>query len=159
MPETITVGIAEGSICRVPDKIGTIALGSCVGVILYSYFSDYCGMIHVMMPYNTKNDTRVYKYADSGIEALLADLRAMGLRKSSAKAKICVGAEMFKQLPGNKNLTIGKMNIEAVKETLQKHHIEITAEDLGGTLSRTVVFDPSTRKAEIKIPGGEKYYI
>lgn len=158
MSETITVGIAEGNICRIPDKIGTIALGSCVGVILYSHFSDYCGMIHVMMPYNTKNDSRVYKYADSGIDTLLDALRAKGLRKSSIKAKICGGAEMFK-LPGNTNLSIGSMNIDAVKETLKKHHIEITAEDLGGTLSRTVVFDPSTRKAEIKIPGGERYYI
>ncbi len=157
MPETINVGISEFKMCKVPDKIMTVALGSCVGLVLYSNFSDVCGMIHIMMPVNPGNDTNIYKYADSGIKAMIDALSKKGVRRATLKAKVCGGAKMFET--SNEKMAIGDRNIEAVKKELSRYRIEIVSSDVGGGRSRTITFDPSTRELFVKIPGRDKYII
>ena len=157
MSETINVGISEFRICTAPDKIMTVALGSCIGLVLYSYFSNTCGMIHIMMPNNPGEDKNIYKYADSGIKNMIDELSKHGVRRATLKAKMCGGARMFETT--NDRMAIGDRNIEAVKKNLEKYRIEIIASDVGGSKSRTVTFDPSTKDMTVKIPGMNTYII
>ena len=157
MSDIINVGISDFKICKAPDKIMTVALGSCVGVVLYSHLSIVCGMIHIMMPENPGNDKNIYKYADSGISSMVDELSKNGVRRATLKAKVCGGARMFEI--SNENMAIGDRNVEAVEKILKKFRIEVTASDTGGSKSRTITFDPLTRELTVKIPGNDKYII
>lgn len=146
MGNTIRVGIADMNICKSPDKITTIGLGSCIGIVLYDASAKVAGMVHIMLPDSTKikQNQNKLKFADTGIDALLSDLEKIGIKKTSLKAKIAGGAKMF-AFSGTSDLgSIGDKNIEAVHKKLKEVGIKIVSEDVGLNYGRTIVFDPDT---------------
>lgn len=151
MSEIIRVGIADMNICRVPDKITTVGLGSCVGVVVYSMSSNLAGLIHIMLPDSTKikqNQNRL-KFADTGIEDMVKLLEREGMRRYEMVAKIAGGAKMF-DMPANSNMgSIGEKNVEAVKAKLAEFKIKIKSEDVGLNYGRTIVFDPKTKELSV----------
>ena len=48
---------------------------------------------------------------------------------------------------------IGQRNIESVHKVLRAENIRLIAEDVGGSVARTLSFDPTTGKATIKSYG------
>ena len=44
MSEMIRVGMADYKLCAPPDKISTLGLGSCMGVVIYDTKTKLCGM-------------------------------------------------------------------------------------------------------------------
>lgn len=54
MSEMIRVGMADYKLCAPPDKISTLGLGSCMGVVIYDTKTKLCGMAHIMLPDSTK---------------------------------------------------------------------------------------------------------
>ena len=155
MGEVIKVGIADWKLCKTPNQITTIGLGSCVGVVLYNNISDCCGLLHIMLPSSKeiKNNSHRAKFADTGIEDMILALEQQGLRKDSLYAKIAGGAAMF-QFSGTTELgSVGERNVKAVKETLSAYHISIVAEDTGSDYGRTVIFDPVTKKMIVRAAG------
>ncbi len=46
----ITLGIAESKIAQSSDKLVTLGLGSCVGLVIYDPVSKVSGMVHIMLP-------------------------------------------------------------------------------------------------------------
>ena len=90
MGEVIKVGIADLKLCKTPDKITTIGLGSCVGIVLYSKSEKICGLVHIMLPSSKeiKNNANRAKFADTGIEDLILALEKNGLNRQSLLAKI-----------------------------------------------------------------------
>ena len=97
MADTIRVGIADMKLCTAPDKITTIGLGSCIGIVLYSNTSNTAGLLHIMLPDSTKirQNENKYKFADTGIDELVKSLEQKGINRSMLKAKIAGGAKMF----------------------------------------------------------------
>ena len=91
----VIIGIAQLHVSKAPGKIVTIGLGSCVGVTLYDSVNHIGGMVHIMLSdskkftANKKNEgiTNKGKYADTGIEELLAQILAIGANKSNLVAK------------------------------------------------------------------------
>lgn len=155
MGEIIKVGIAEYKICRKPDRITTVGLGSCVGVVLYNLTDEYCGLVHILLPSSKEivNNSKRAKFADTGIEDLIYELEKKGVKRSSLSAKIAGGATMF-QLGGNSVMgSVGDRNVKAVKETLAKFNIRIVAEDVGADYGRTIVFDLATKDLFIRCAG------
>lgn len=155
MEEIIKVGIADLKLCKKPDKITTIGLGSCIGIVLYSANDDYCGMVHIMLPSSKeiKNNQNRAKFADTGIEDLISALESKGVRKSALSAKIAGGATMF-QFTGSSDLgSIGERNIKAVKEMLASYRIRIVAEDTGADYGRTIVFDNMSKQLLVRSTG------
>ncbi|WP_309087103.1 chemotaxis protein CheD [Domibacillus sp.] len=145
--EIIKVGIADMNIVKPPNMIRTSGLGSCVGVVLYDEVSHIAGMVHVMLPDSNlaKADIKnKAKFADTGIQALIAELAKQGVRPGRLKAKIAGGAQMFQFKSGSDLMKIGPRNVAAVKEQLQQAHIPILSEDTGGSSGRTIEFDPMT---------------
>lgn len=155
MAETIKVGIADYNICKSPDKITTIGLGSCVGVVLYDESKKVAGLLHVMLPDSTKirDNSKKTKFADSGIDLLLESLNNYGLRTESLKAKIAGGAKMF-EFSGKSSLgSVGEKNVEAIKRILAEKHIPIISEDIGKNYGRTIIFDPVDCSLVVKQAG------
>ncbi len=152
MGNTIKVGIADMNICKAPDKITTIGLGSCVGAVLYDSKTKIAGLVHVMLPDSTKikNNQNKMKFADTGIELLIEKLESMGVKRSSLKAKIAGGAKMFSFSSASTDIgNIGERNVDAVKEKLKTYNIKIVGEDVGLNYGRTIVFDPETSELSV----------
>ncbi|MDD6072060.1 MAG: chemotaxis protein CheD [Clostridiales bacterium] len=161
MEEVIKVGIADYKLCRKPNKITTIGLGSCVGVVLYNFTDEYCGMVHIMLPSSKEivNNSKRAKFADTGIEDLIIELEKKGVKQSSLCAKIAGGATMF-QFGGNGTIgSVGKRNVDAVKETLSKFNIRLVAEDTGADYGRTIIFDLVTKELKIRSAGKKEIII
>lgn len=155
MEEVIKVGIADLKLCKTPDKITTIGLGSCVGIVLFNATDAFCGMVHIMLPSSKeiKNNTNRFKFADTGIEDLVLALEQKGIKRNTLSAKIAGGATMF-QFSGTTDLgSIGDRNIRAVKEKLSSFRIQIAAEDIGADYGRTIIFDNVSKKLTVRSAG------
>lgn len=147
MASSIIVGIADMKICKAPETITTLGLGSCIGIVLYDRAAKVAGLVHIMLPDSTKikQNQNKLKFADTGIDALVEKLQSMGISRFSLKAKIAGGAKMFEFSSGVSDLgSIGDKNIMAVKNKLKSLGIAIMAEDVGLNYGRTIVFDPET---------------
>ncbi len=155
MSVTIKVGMADLNVCTAPDVLTTLGLGSCVGIILYDSFSKTAGLVHIMLPDSTKikNNDNAAKFADTGIDALILRLTAIGANRNRLIAKIAGGAQMFAFNANSDMLRIGERNTEASKLKLQSLGIRIVAEDTGLDYGRTLEFYPETGQLYIKSVG------
>ena len=133
MAEVIKVGMADLKVCRAPDAVTTLGLGSCVGVALYDKTTKIAGLVHVMLPDSTQvrqNQNRA-KFADTGIDYLIEELIAAGAVRTRLTAKIAGGAQMFAFSGNSDMLRVGERNVEAVKKKLNSLGIRILSEDTG----------------------------
>lgn len=140
MGEMIKVGMADLKICKAPDALTTIGLGSCIGIALYDPSTKITGLAHIMLPDSTaiKNNSNIAKFADTGIQKLYDDMIAAGANKLKIVAKIAGGAKMF-ELSGSSNaINVGERNAQASREKLKALGIKLLAEDCGLNFGRTV---------------------
>ena len=140
MSEVIKVGMADLNICRDPDIITTLGLGSCIGIALYDPSTKIGGLAHIMLPDSTKmrNNSNIAKFADTGIEELLNRMIKAGAVKSRLVAKIAGGAKMF-EVSGLSDIgNVGQRNAEASRAKLKQLGIRLIAEDTGLNYGRTV---------------------
>ena len=161
MSEVIKVGMADLNVCKAPDVITTLGLGSCIGLVFYDPVSKVGGMVHYMLPDSTKvrNNSNIAKFADTGIDELLRRLIAAGANKGRLIAKIAGGARMFEVSGLSEVGNIGAKNAEASKKKLKELGIRIVAEDTGLNYGRTVVLDCNTGDFMIKSVGKENKII
>jgi len=155
MAQTLKVGMADLKVCRAPDAVTTLGLGSCVGVALYDKSIKLAGLVHVMLPDSTQirqNHNRA-KFADTGIDYLIEQMVAKGANKSRLTAKIAGGAQMFAFNGNSDMLRVGQRNVQAVKRKLSLLGIRILSEDTGLNYGRTVIFYPETGDFVIKSVG------
>ena len=110
-------------------------------------------MIHIMLPLNMEAGRQnTMKYADTGIRETLKQMEAKGASRARIVAKIAGGAKMF-EVSGGSLGNIGQRNIESVHLNLKKEGIRLLKEDVGGSVARTLLFDPSNGMACIRSYG------
>ena len=144
MSEMIRVGMADYKLCAPPDKISTLGLGSCMGVVIYDTKTKLCGMAHIMLPDSTKvsNNSNKAKFADTGIEELLKKVIAAGASKTRLVAKIAGGAKMF-EVSGLSDVgNIGARNAEAAKKILKEKGIRMAV----ATSSSPELYEPALKR-------------
>lgn len=159
---TKIIGIAELDVVRVPDKIQTLGLGSCCGVVLYDRVSKIAGMVHIMLPTasSAQDAKNKAKFADTGILLLLDQMQRSGAKRAVITAKLAGGAHMFASNNMVSDLLkVGERNVNVCHEMLAKLRIPILAEDVLGTYGRTITFDPDTGMLHIKTVGAGVKYI
>ncbi len=156
MSQTIKVGMADLHICREPDALTTIGLGSCIGIALYDSSTKISGLAHIMLPDSTqiRNNSNPAKFADTGIQKLYDEMIAAGASRTRITAKIAGGAKMF-ELSGSvsQSINIGEKNAIACREKLRELKIPLLAEDTGLNYGRTVVLYSQTGEFLIKAVG------
>lgn len=155
MSEVIRVGMADLNICKAPNIITTLGLGSCIGLTLYDPVTKIGGMVHYMLPDSTqmRNNSNIAKFADTGIDELLRKVIGAGANQGRLVAKIAGGAKMF-EVNGMSNIgNIGERNALAAKEKLKQLHIRLIAEDTGLNYGRTVELHCDTGEFYIKSVG------
>ena len=155
MGTMIKVGMADLKICKSPDSVTTLGLGSCIGIAIVDPQTKIGGLAHIMLPDSTaiKNNTNIAKFADTGIEELVKQMVAAGANKSRMVAKIAGGAQMFAAATNNDLMKVGERNALASKAKLKALGIKLLAEDTGANYGRTVEFYPETGDYVIKAVG------
>ena len=161
MGQMIRVGMADLNICRSPDAITTLGLGSCVGAVIFDPTHKIAGLAHVMLPDSTsvRNNSNVAKFAATGLEELYRRMIKIGAAKVGLKAKIAGGAQMFAFNANNDMLRVGDRNVEAVKKKLAQLGIPIIAQDTGKNFGRTIEFYPETGELLVRAVGKSVYKI
>ena len=149
----LVLGIGDFGVSKDPSTcIKTYALGSCVAVILYCPTIQAAGMIHIALPESKVNPARAKEkpgfFADSGLPQLLNALAKIGgpTKGKGVRVKLVGGASIMDK---NEIFNIGKRNLLAIKKILWAHGLGAVAEEVGGTISRTVSINVSN--GEVKI--------
>jgi len=138
------------------DFLITHALGSCLGLAIYDPVVKVGGLLHAMLPLSKINKDKAkanpYMFVDTGVPVLFKTLYDMGAQK---KRLIVKAAGCGNPLGKNEIFKIGERNHTLLKKLLWKNNVLLTAEDVGGTKSRTVRFDVSTGQVIISSAGEE----
>jgi chemotaxis protein CheD len=138
--------MAQFRVGEAPMKMMTMALGSCLGVVLYDAAVSVGGLGHAMHPRRcaVKVNTNRAKFVDSLITLMVDRMVRCGAHRERVAAKIFGGAKMFDHVTGSRNvLQIGEKNVIAAREELRYLGIPIIAECVGGSMGRTIMFDVS----------------
>ena len=137
MSHIVRVGMADLNVCKAPDIITTLGLGSCIGLTLYDPRAKIGGMVHYMLPDSTiiSDNSNVAKFADTGIRELLERMMQAGASRRLLEAKIAGGARMFAVSSSSLVGNIGE---------------KLVAEDTGLNFGRTVELHCETGEFYIK---------
>ena len=155
MSTMIKVGMADLKICKAPDAITTLGLGSCVGIAIRDPMTKVGGLAHIMLPDSTaiQGVSHVSKFADTGLQELVRVVVAAGANRTRIVAKIAGGAQMFSFQNKSELMTVGERHVAAVTRRLKEMKIPILAQDTGENYGRTVEFYPETGDFVIKAVG------
>lgn len=155
MGTVIKVGMADLNICKCPEVITTLGLGSCIGIAIYDPVTKIGGLAHIMLPDSTqmKNNSNIAKFADTGITELVRLMVSNGANKGRLVAKIAGGAKMFEVSGLSQVGNIGQRNAEASRAKLKQLGIRLLAEDTGLNYGRTVELHTDTGEFYIKSVG------
>jgi len=158
MRKRLNVGMGDIKITDDPEVVLTaLGLGSCVGVVLYEPSRRIAAMLHVVLPDSRGRDEKDkrFRFADRAIPEAIRQLQAKGANPRKLKAAIAGGAAMF-NFGTASHINIGKDNAAAVREQLRLAHIPIVADDTGGDMSRTLIFELETGEVKVKRAGGQE---
>ncbi len=148
------VVVADMKTGQKEDVLVTHALGSCLGLMVYDPEAQIGGLLHAMLPLSKINlekaEANPFMFVDTGVTTLFSKLYELGGKKSRFKVK---AAGCASPLGKNEMFKIGERNYLVLKKLLWKNNVLITAEDIGGTASRTVYFDLSKGNITISCNG------
>lgn len=150
-----TVGISEMKLSNQRDDIlVTYSLGSCIGVTVYDPVACAGGMIHCMLPLSKidpkKAQVSPCMFVDTGIPMLFEEAYRLGAQKSRIVLKVAGAAQILDE---QGTFEIGERNYAVLRRILWKNNVLIAAEDVGGTISRTMSIEMGTGRVIIKSRG------
>ncbi len=119
--------------------LATYALGSCVAVVVFDAARRLGGMLHFMLPTSASAPEQALAtptmFADAGVPLLFEAMYRLGSTKRDLIVKLTGGAQLA---DGPQGSQIGPRNVITVRKMFWKVGVLTQAEDVGGTLSRTV---------------------
>ncbi len=135
------------------NRIITTVLGSCIAVALYDPLQKIGGMNHFMLPESLSNGqfylSKSGKYGMYAMELLINDLLKLGVRKTSLQAKVFGGGHVLDQVP-NMSARVPDSNIRFAFDFLKAEKIPVSAQDVGGTSARKILFFTHTARIKLK---------
>lgn len=152
----IVVGVADMKASDDPAAtLVTHSLGSCIALAVYDPLARVGGMLHYMAPESTnttKAKSRPLMFADTGIPVLFKSCYKLGAAKGRMIVKVAGGAQI---LDASEYFMIGKRNHAALRKILFRNNVLIKAEDIGGSVSRTMRLSIATGEVSVKVSGQE----
>jgi len=155
---TVVVDIADLKVSNDPDTILiTYSLGSCIALAIYDPAARVGGLLHFMLPESAlspeKAQANPAMFCDTGVPRLFHAAYELGAQKSRLQVKVAGGAMLLDE---NGTFNIGKRNYLALRKLLWKNGVLIDAEDVGGSISRTVSVNLATGAVTVKSRNREK---
>jgi len=134
-------------------RIKTI-LGSCVALCLWNPVKKIGGMSHSLLPKRSEpverlNDKKA-RYVDEAVEMFLHEIKKSKTNPSDYKVLLFGGGNMFEEKANLSSMRIGERNIEQARISLKENGFRVESEQVGGNLSRNVVFDLWSGTVQLK---------
>lgn len=153
----LIVDIADMKVSADPaDELVTYSLGSCLGVSIWDPEVRVGGMLHFMLPQASVSPEKARAnpamFGDTGIPALFRAAYELGAVKQRMIVKVAGGSSL---LDDNGTFNIGKRNYVLLRKIFWKNGVLIDAEDVGGSLSRTMRLSVATGRVTIRNRGRE----
>lgn len=124
-----------------PHRVTTV-LGSCIAVCLFDPVRRAGGINHYMLPLWNGEGLPTPRYGSVAIDLLIDRLQSFGCLASRLQAKLFGGAAMWDN--GNSLMSVGERNIDIAGRMLERYNIPVVAQDIGGSVSRKVIFFTAT---------------
>jgi chemotaxis protein CheD len=143
--------IGEIVVGKPPDQLQAVALGSCIGLVIFDKKSKVASLAHILLPEKNKYSKpgTPGKFAPEAVNEAIKMVVAAGGNKSNLAAKMAGGAKMFVNFSNEVN-DIGSRNIQATISALQENSIDILSKDVGDNYGRTVIYETDTMIMNIK---------
>jgi len=149
-----TVGIADMKVSDDPEAILiTRSLGSCIGVAVYDPRVRVGGLLHYLLPKSWNPDKAInnpFMSADTGIPLLFKSCYQLGAKKGRMVVKIAGGSQI---MDATKVFSIGQRNHGALRKIFFRNNVMVDAEDIGGSVARTMRLSIATGEVSVKVPG------
>ena len=147
-----TVGVASMKVStNKGDLIVTHALGSCLGIAIHDPVACVGGLLHVMLPSSTIDPAKAAEnpcmFVDTGVPKLFQECYKANAQRKRLVVKVAGGAAFRDE---DDLFAIGKRNYIVLRKLFWKNGIMIAAEDVGGTISRTMFLDIATGRTWIR---------
>jgi len=164
----LVVGLGEARVLKAglwlehDDALVAFGLGSCVALCLWDRASAVAGMAHVVLPGADPYGTVNPKFARSALPALMSLMRAEGATADPRRlvARLAGGAQMLMMDAVHGNERIADANARALLEVLAEAGVGIEGSDLGGSLGRSVWFDPREGgRIRVRAIGSTDHYV
>jgi len=155
----IVVGMADMQVSKEPEAmLISFALGSCIGVTLYDPLIRVGGLLHFMLPDSQidpqKSQKNPWMFADTGIPLFFRGAYKLGAEKKRIRVKVVGGSQV---LDDSSYFNIGKRNYLALRKILWTNNVLIHAEDIGGSVNRTIRLEIGSGRVWVKTSGaGER---
>jgi len=137
-----------------PDHVlVTYALGSCIAMAVWDPRTRVGGMLHFLLPEALNEETAAQnpcRYGDTGAPWLLRTVQEQGAARQRLMVYVAGGASV---VDDGGVFNIGKRNYTALRKILWKYGVPVHAEEVGGSVSRTVGLELSTGRFWIREPG------
>lgn len=162
LQETMVGVGGYGVASRPGESLKTMALGSCVAIILLDPDTRTVGLAHIALPSSSIQPERAVEqpgfFADTAIPALMQAFGQVGGSADPRQfvVKLAGGASVLEH---NEHFNIGQRNVEAVLRHLRERGMHIVAREIGGRISRTVTVYVDSGLLRISSPGHEDKFI
>lgn len=135
----IVVSISDMKVTsRGRDILVTHSLGSCLGLAAYDPKAGVAGLIHCLLPLarnSTKVEANPFMYVNTGVPQMM---RAMFHRGAVREHLIIKAAGCGRMMGISNKFDTGANNLAALRKLLAVNELRLTAEDVGGTIPRTM---------------------
>lgn len=138
---------------RAKDVLVTHALGSCLGLAAYDPAAGVAGLIHCLLPVARDGKGLVknpYMYVNTGVPQMM---RALFNRGATRETLILKAAGCGRMMHISNQFDTGANNFAALKKLLQVNDMNLAAEDVGGTIPRTMRLYTETGRVVISSCG------
>ncbi len=131
------------------------AIGSCIAVAAYNMKKHIGALAHIMLPgiapVHVKGNKR--KYAYNALDFMLETFYECGMKDiKDIEISMVGGANVLQREADN----IGISNINSVIEYIKRKNLKIVAQDVGGLLRRSIMFDIPTGKVFFSVGDSPK---
>jgi chemotaxis protein CheD len=149
----LVVGLGEMKLSNDrADELVTHSLGSCLGVGIHDPLANVGGLLHIMLPSARlspeRAETNPQMFADTGLPRLFRAAYDLGATKRRLRVVLVGGAKIIKAKGQYK---IGKQNYLAVRRLLWRNNVFVSAEEVGGTASRTMKLSMDRGEVTVRI--------
>lgn len=151
----VVVGIADLVVSNNPSvTLTTYCLGSCLGIAIYDPVLGVGGLLHAMLPDSSIDPVRAERqpgmFVDTGVDALVRAASQFGVEQERLRVAVAGGAQI---MDTSGYFNIGKRNHESLMQRFQKHGLQITAEQVGGLVNRTMYLRLANGEVRLKLSG------
>ena len=150
--ETAVVKIYPGGyyVTGHPGDVLITVLGSCVSACVRDPAAGIGGMNHFMLPDSDTGDwgglSAATRYGNFAMETVINEIMSRGGHRDRLEIKLFGGGNVLAS-----SSRIGSKNVEFIRSYISDEQLNVAAEDLGGSLGRSIHYFPETGKVMRKM--------